>query len=785
MASEFLAVPDWFPHENVGAGVAIADIDGDGRPDMIVLTVDDPPGKNVGMYRVGHGLRSDGTVSRWSPWLAVPDWDFHLNAGVGLAVVDIDGDGDLDLVVFLVDAPPGKNSAYYRVGRNLAADGTVTGGWGPWLPIPDWFAYENQGGDIAIANISGSGRPDLVVLMVDAPPGKNGAYYRVGRDLAVDGTVAGGWGPWLPVPDWRFWENQGAGLAVADLDGDGRPELLVFAVDNPTGQNAGYYSIGWHLETTGRARDGWSAWTGVPGWRFAENQGGSAVLADLDGTGRPELVVFAIDNPVGRNDGYYRVVDLVIDLDTAATKGVWRLLDFDTQVNPVHAALLHTGGVLLFAGSGNDVDRFNARDYRTRVWHYPADRFDAPATPIDLFCVGQAFLPDGRLLAAGGTARYVPSFFGLRDALIFNPASLTWTRAPSMAGGRWYPGLLELADGRVLAIAGLGADGPLNEVPEIYSDTPPRWSTVRSPGRWPMYAHLFLLRDGRIFYSGGQFEGNNGVPPSMWNLSTGATTAVRGLTAADMRNQAASVLLPPAQDQRVMIMGGGAVGPDHHQHVHAVPDVCVVDLAATTPAYRSVAAMHHARMHLCGVLLPDRTVLVSGGSALAEDAAVAALEAEIFNPATQTWALAATARLARLYHSIALLMPDGKVITAGSNPVQKNEELRIEVYWPPYLFKGPRPTLTLATNRGSYGGTVTATTNDSALRSVGLVRSGSTTHTANNEQRLVNLPFTTGAGGTLTLRMPAERTLAPPGWYLVFALNTRGVPSQGAWLQLT
>ncbi|MGH8919386.1 MAG: galactose oxidase-like domain-containing protein, partial [Actinomycetes bacterium] len=245
-----------------------------------------------------------------------------------------------------------------------------------------------------------------------------------------------------------------------------------------------------------------------------------------------------------------------------------------------------------------------------------------------------------------------------------------------------------------------------------------------------------------------------------------------------------SVLLPPAQDQRVMIIGGGAAMPDHHQHVNAVPDVCVVDFTAATPEYHPVAPLHHARMHLCAVLLPDRTVLASGGAALEENAAVAALEAEIFNPTTQTWTLAATARLPRLYHSIALLMPDGKVVTAGSNPARKDEELRIEVYWPPYLFRGPRPTITLATDHGHYGGTVTATTSDPNLASVSLIRAGATTHSTNNEQRLVNLSFTTGAAGQLTLQLPTEHTLAPPGWYLVFALNTQGVPSPGVWLQL-
>jgi len=359
------------------------------------------------------------------------------------------------------------------------------------------------------------------------------------------------------------------------------------------------------------------------------------VLADLDGTGRSELVILAIDNPGGQNTGYYRVLDLVTDLDTAATEGVWRLLDFDTQINPIHAVLLHTGDVLLFTGSGNDIEQFTAHQFRSRVWHYPSAQLDAPGTPIDLFCAGQAFLPDGRVLAAGGTGQYDP-FFGLKDALVFDPIALTWTRKPDMAGGRWYPTLLPLPDGRVLAISGLDAASHLNQVPEIYTDTPPSWSAVASPGPWPMYCHLFLLDDGRIFFSGGNFAGNNGVPPSIWELSSGATTAVHGLTAPDMRNQAASVLLPPAQDQRIMIVGGG--GPEHHGGVVAgVKDANVVDLAAATPTYRAVAPMNHARMHLCAVLLPDRTVLATGGAALEENAAVAALHAEIFDPTTGTW----------------------------------------------------------------------------------------------------------------------------------------------------
>jgi hypothetical protein len=632
-----------------------------------------------------------------------------------------------------------------------------------------------------VADLDGDGRPDLVVLMVDAPPGKNAAWYRVGWALDATGNVTGGWTDWTPVPDWFSWENQGAGAAVADLDGDGRPELLVFQVDNPPGQNAGYYTVGWALDRSGRPADGWGPWTAVPDWRFWENAGAAVALADLGG-GQPDVVVVTVDDPPGQNQGYYRVLDLVTDLDTAATKGVWRLLDFDAQVLPIHAAVLRTGDVLFFAGSSNNPDNLAAHLFRTRVWRYPSTSFSAPDTPIDLFCCGQAFLADGRLLAAGGTEQYDP-FHGLRDALVFDPAAGAWTRAPDMASGRWYPALLTLPDGRVLAISGLGQDGYLNLTPEVFEGAT-GWTGVASPGNWPMYAHLFVLADGRVFYSGGQYGGNNGTHPTIWDLATGATTTVEGLTVPDMRNQSASVLLPPAQRQRVMVIGGG--GYDMHNQAPATADTAIVDLTQATPAYAPAAPLRSARMHLNAVLLPDRTVLVSGGAEMEETAAMAALAAEIYNPDAGTWTVAASARVPRLYHSVALLMPDGKVVTAGSNPQRTQEELRIEVYWPPYLFHGPRPACTPDVAAAGYGQTIAARCPDAArLHQVSLVRPGATTHSADNEQRLIDVPFRQTGQDTVDLDLPASRNLAPPGWYMLFAVDAAGVPSQAAWLRLS
>ena len=795
MDTPFTAVPDWFPTANAGAGIAVVDLDGNGLPDTVVLMVDAPAGANQGYYRVGRGADADGTVGQWSGWAPVPEWFSWENQGAGIAVADLDGNGTKDLVVFMVDAPDGANAGYYRVGRGLAGDGSVTGGWSPWTQIPDWFPWQNAGGDIALADVDGDGRLDLVVLMVDTPDGANAGYYRSGP-IEGDGVVRG-WRPWNAVPDWRFWENQGAGIAVADLDGDGTPELLVLAVDNPVGQNGGYYSVGWRLDGRGRPADGWGPWQPVPDWRFWENDDAALTVVRLGAAGKEHLVVLATDDPPGQNDGWYRLLDPMTDLDMAPQTGVWRLLEDTSQVLAVHAALLHTGDVIFFAGSGNDTDRHNAHQYGTAVWHYPQPAFSRPNTQTDMFCVGHAFLPDGRLLAAGGTEQYDP-FFGLTTAVIFDPhagppdptapAGTTgaWIAAPDMAGGRWYPTLVPLADGRVLTVSGLDGTSQLNVVPEIYTD-PTGWHSLPESEHWPMYAHLFLLADGRVFYSGGQYGDNMGVRPSVWNIATNAATQVPDLPDPGVRNQSASVLLPPAQAQRVMIVGGGPY--DMHNRAGTTGSTGIADLSAANPRYTPGPALQMGRMHLCATLLPDRTVLVNGGAMMEESTADAALGAELYHPdpggGPGNWAMAAVSRVPRLYHSVALLMPDGKVVTTGSNPQRKTEELRIEVYWPPYLFTGPRPRCVPAQAELGYGGTVQVAVVDAHLASASLIRPGATTHSSDAEQRLIDLPIEGLTGGRATLRLPGSANLAPPGWYLLFVLDTAGRPSDGAWVHLT
>lgn len=814
MPNGYLQIPDWFSFENQGGNIAAADLSGSGQQDLVVLMVDSPGQQNRGVFRVGRDIDATGNPTRgWSGWTDVPDWFSRNNQGAGIALADIDGNGRQDIVVLMIDNPPGQNAGFYRVGKALDENANVTAGWGPWLQIPDWFSFENQHGAIAIGDIDRSGKQDIVVLMVDNGPQKNRGVYRIGRTLDANGNVTGGWTPWIDVPDWFSWENQGAGVALADVDKDGALDLVIFQIDGAIDQNQAFYRIGHKIDVDGNGKvNDWSLWSGVPAWFAWENQGGG--IATIQRNGQAEMVVMMVDNPPGRNAGYYRTLPLEPD---PKRDGEWELLTFHSGVLAVHAALLPNGKVLFFAGSGSSATRFASPDfgsmakqiYTSVVWDpqaaapnnfgHPPTIFAADHRPFDFFCGGDTFLPDGRLLSAGGTLGYNP-FLGRPDATVFDFKTEQWSFIARMNHGRWYPSVISLGDGRVLAATGLteAPNNPHNETLEIYSAGTNRWDLLHFPAGFPalpLYAHLFLLADGRVFFSGGHMDDVLLLDPCVIDLTHNPvqTTPILGINRRDMRNQSASVILPPAQDQRIMLLGGGPDGkPDK---TDAIDNVDIVDFKTENPRFMAAAPLNLPRLHLNAVLLPDRTVFATGGSLKQEDAPFARLQSEIYDPVKDEWTLTAPCTVPRLYHSIALLLPDGRVVTAGGNPEggthvawdqDPEEEMRVEIFSPPYLFKGPRPSIAAAAAEWHYDQTVDIQSPDAGtLRWVELVRNCVTTHSYDGNQRLVDVPIISQAKGVVRAKLTGNPNLAPPGWYMLFLVNSAGIPSVARWVHLT
>ena len=819
-ANEFLPIPDWFSWENQGADIAVASLANDGNLDLFVFMIDNPGGQNRGVYRVGKTLTADGAIAGgWLPWLDVPDWFSAENQGAGIAVADLDLDGLQDMVIFMIDSTPAQNRGLFRIGRKLDAFGNVTGGWTPWVDVPDWFSWENQDAAITLGPPDAQGRCDLFVFMIDNGLAVNRGVYRIGRKLDALGNVTGGWTDWVDVPAWFPWENQGAGIAIADLDQNGATDLIVFHVDNaPNDQNQAFFRIGKNIDANGATAD-WSDWFGVPHWFSWENEGGGIAVATLNG--KLKLFAMMVDNPPQKNAGFYQVLDLQHD---PVQYGRWEIQSFHSDVLAVHTAVLPKGKVLFFAGSGSSRARFESPLFGNEaqgvhlsaVWDPTAPlannaNFFEPVTlrtangkPFDFFCAGHEFLSDGRLLVAGGTLLYTddPLFLGRNDCVIFDPATQKWSFTASMAHGRWYPTLISLADGRVLAASGLTEAGyALNETLEIFSPANNTWqlqNIVGNPAEFqglPLYAHLFLLKDGRVFFSGGRMDDPRATAPCIINLALNPaqTQPVPDMLEPDFRNQSASVLLPPAQDQKVMVIGGGPVGkPDKRD---AVDKVSIVDLNKPNPVYLEGPAMCLARLHLNAVLLPDHTVFVSGGSLKQEDAPLARRQAELYDPATNSWRLMATASVARLYHSTAVLLPDGRVVAAGGNPEgaksvaweppDPTEEMRLEIFSPPYLFQGPRPVINAVPEQWNYDQLITITSPDAGnIRWVSLIRSCVTTHSFDSGQRLVDLDIASQAAGSIKARITNNPNLAPPGWYMLFIVNQQGVPSVASWIHL-
>jgi Bacterial TSP3 repeat len=288
-------------NEGDGAGMAIGDIDRDGTPDLLLLAYDAPSGPNNLRYKIGYGLTRRGVPTRWESAFKMLPGMGDLGDGAGVALADLNGNGRLDMIVAVYDAPNGPNTPRWRIGWDLNRQGE-TSNWSRTIETPG-LGNEGQGFGVAVTQLDADPRPDIMFAVYDNPPGPNNVRFKIGWNVSPGGAVD----HWTTLPQVPGFgdEGQGLAIAVADVNSNGRPDLLVMAYDNPAGPNSFRLKYGWDLGTDGVPAS-WSPVTQISGLGN-EGHGAGVALQDLDGDGRSEIFLMAYDNPAGPNTFRYRV----------------------------------------------------------------------------------------------------------------------------------------------------------------------------------------------------------------------------------------------------------------------------------------------------------------------------------------------------------------------------------------------------------------------------------------------------------------------------------------------
>ena len=346
----------------------------------------------------------------------------------------------------------------------------------------------------------------------------------------------------------------------------------------------------------------------------------------------------------------------------------------------------------------------------------------------------------------------------------------TWARAPRLTQKRWYPTNVGLGNGRTLIFGGLDGDGRLSRTVDEYNARTDTMRRLRVTDRYPLgnYPRMHLMPNGRVLVSGWKRESAAFNPARL-------TWRRLGNSRHRARWQGVSVLLPGAR--RVLVVGGG----DDSQKRRPTRTAEVLNLTRREPAWRYTGSLRHGRLMHNLVLLPDGQALaVGGGKDPRYDDPV--LYSEMYNPRTGAWSVMDRQHAGRMYHSTAVLLPDGRVFSAGQT---RGEDARTaEIYEPPYLFRGARPVVSGSPERVPLGGRLRFESPDAArIGKVTLMRPSSCTHGLDTEQRSVPLQFSV-SGTTVTARVPGNHNLVPPGYYMLFAVNRAGVPAVAPWVRI-
>ncbi|MEK8033611.1 PA14 domain-containing protein [Ideonella sp. DXS29W] len=448
----------------------------------------------------------------------------------------------------------------------------------------------------------------------------------------------------------------------------------------------------------------------------------------------------------------------------AAQKGMFgRLANW--PVIAVHAVLMPDGRVMSY-GTKPDGQQTGYFNYDLWDSSQPVDSGHTTlpnGTATDIFCSSQVLLPDAgstRVFIAGGDnwTGSGTTNTGNNNSNLLNAADNSLARGINMNRPRWYSTSTVLLNGEVLVQGGSGG----TDRPEIRArDGSFRLLNTDTSALDYMYPRNFVAPDGRVF----GYDSNG----RMYYLdTTSGTLTMAGQFAAAYRGSDASAAM--FRPGRILQFGGSSNG------------AAVIDITGNAPTVTPTTSMASQRRLATATLLADGRVLATGGSPVWNDINNAALNAEIWNPQTGQWTVGAAGAVARLYHSNALLLPDATVLVAGGGAPGPLNNLNAEIYYPPYLFtadgkEAPRPSILATPDYLQIGKTLTIDVDSaSAISRVTLVKTGSTTHGWNMDQRFVEMSFR-AEGNRLRVQAPTRAADAPPGYYQLFVFDANGVPS--------
>ncbi|HEV8594571.1 MAG TPA: galactose oxidase-like domain-containing protein, partial [Thermoplasmata archaeon] len=397
------------------------------------------------------------------------------------------------------------------------------------------------------------------------------------------------------------------------------------------------------------------------------------------------------------------------------------------------------------AKGSTDDDVETAAQLQARMVNH--GRYDGePSDPrSNIWCAGNAFTQDGTLLVVGGDAwtRSAPDRIDARLTLArtveIRGHEVRFSRAPDMNQPRWYPGLVQLANGKMLTAMGIATNleeyDPASRTWTLAASTVP----IDAMGLVDDYPWTFVMPDGTVLLAGAWGRGT-----FLYNPTDGSLARTGDRVGEEHRHGGAAVLLAPAQEGKALVIGGGMHGGA------MTNDVEMYDFA--TRQWSAMPPMRDARHHLGVAVLPTGTVFVSGGGGgRFHPGETVGPRTELFDPATRTWSAGPTLTTPRGYHQVTLLLPDASVLVAGELPTA-------EVYYPSYFFRGARPVLRCAPERIGYMAPfsvrVVERSGDPIERIVA-VRQGAMTHSFNFDQRIVGLTFSRPGPDELAVMGPA------------------------------